>query len=42
MEKYIIVREETELMNFVEKLPDLQDGQKYYVSLFARKKYGYT
>lgn len=42
MEKYIIIREETELLNFVEKLPDLQDGQKYYVSLFARKKYGYT
>lgn len=42
MEKYKILKDEVELLRFVEALPALQDGQKFYVSLFARKKYGYT
>ena len=35
---YSIVKDSIELQNFINKLPDLKDGQKYYYSLFARKK----
>lgn len=37
--KYQIVKDEAILQNFVEWLPDLQDYQKFYICLFARKKY---
>lgn len=38
---YEIIKDEKELDNFIEWLPDLEDNQKYYVSLFARKKWGF-
>ena len=36
---YQIVADEKELLNFISWLPDLQENEKYYISLFARKKY---
>jgi len=39
---YNIIKDEKELQRFIDWLPKLEDGQKFYVSLFARKKYGYT
>lgn len=39
METYKIVQDEDELQRFISKLPDLTKDEKYYVTLFARKKY---
>lgn len=39
---YKIVKNQDELQAFIDELPELKDGQKYYYSLFARKKYGAT
>lgn len=39
---YQIVKNETELQKFIDFLPDLEPEQKFYYSLFARKKYGAT
>lgn len=39
MELYSIVKDEEMLKDFVEWLPDLEDGEIYYCTLFARKKY---
>lgn len=36
---YKIVLDEKALKDFIEWLPDLENNEKYYVSLFARKKY---
>ena len=41
-EVYRIVRDYKELEKFVDSLPDLGENYKYYISLFARKKYGGT
>lgn len=41
-EVYQIIKDEQELDRFIEQLPDLGVNFKYYVSLFARKKYGGT
>jgi len=39
---YKIVQDEDELQKFINWLPDLQDGQKFYYCLMARKKYAKT
>jgi hypothetical protein len=39
MEAYRIIYDEQELDRFIEWLPDLQENEKFYWSLFARKKY---
>lgn len=39
METYKIIADEQELDKFIEFLPELQYGECYYLSLFARKKY---
>lgn len=39
---YKIIKDEKELNKFIDWLPQLEDGQKFYISLFARKKYGAT
>lgn len=39
---YQIVKDERELQKFIDFLPDLGEEEKYYYSLFARKKYGGT
>lgn len=39
---YKIVKDEAKLQKYVDQLPDLGEGYKYYISLFARKKYGGT
>jgi len=39
---YSIIKDREELQKFIDWLPELADGQKYYVSLFARRKYGAT
>ena len=39
---YKIVKDEEALKRFIDFLPDLEEGQKFYYSLFARKKYGAT
>lgn len=36
---YKIIKEEDSLKEFIKWLPDLEDGEKFYVALFARKKY---
>lgn len=36
---YKIIADETALKEFIEFLPDTNDSEQYYVSLFARKKY---
>ncbi len=36
---YQIIADEEKLKEFVDWLPDLQENESYYVSLFARKKY---
>jgi len=42
MSNYQIIKDEEELKKFIDWLPDLQDGQKFYWSLFARKKFNKT
>lgn len=39
---HTIISDYTELEKYVNQLPDLGAGFKYYISLFARKKYGGT
>ena len=39
---YKIVKDEKEFNKFLEWLSELEDGQKFYFSLFARKKFGAT
>ena len=39
---YKIVKDEEALKKFIDFLPDLEPEQKFYYSLFARKKYGAT
>ncbi len=39
---YTIIADESILENFIESLPDLESGEKYYMALFARKKYDPT
>ena len=39
---YTIIRDYKELQRYVDSLPDLGENYKYYISLFARKKYGAT
>jgi len=36
---YKIILNEDELLNFIDWLPDLMEGECYYLTLFARKKY---
>ena len=36
---YSIVRDEAAFRNFIDWLPQLQENEKYYLSLFARRKY---
>ena len=36
---YSIVRDEAAFRNFIDWLPQLQETEKYYLSLFARRKY---
>jgi hypothetical protein len=36
---YKIIQDEKEFRKFIDWLPDLEDNEKYYLSLFARKKY---
>ena len=38
-ETHDIIRDEQKLADFVDWLPDLQLNQKYFLALFARKKY---
>lgn len=42
MENYKIIKDEQKSQEFINWLPDLEDGQKFYVCLMARKKYGAT
>lgn len=39
MEKYKIITDKEKLLDFINWLPDLHNGECYYVSLLARKKY---
>jgi len=36
---YEIIKDETRLRNFIDWLPVLEENEKYFISLFARKKY---
>ena len=36
---YKIITDKEKLLDFIEWLPDLEDNEKFYCSLFARKKY---
>ena len=36
---YKIVSDKNKLISFIDWLPELEDNEKYYLSLFARKKY---
>ena len=40
MKNYEIIKNNAELVDFIETLPDLDIGDKFYLCLFARKKYG--
>lgn len=39
---YSIIKDKEEFDKFLKWLPELQDGEKFYFSLFARKKYNKT
>lgn len=39
---YEIIRDKGELLRFINWLPEISDGEKFYVSLFSRKKYDTT
>lgn len=39
METYKIVHDNSALLQFIQWLPELNQNEKYYLSLFARKKY---
>lgn len=36
---YNIINDKNELLKFIEWLPELEEDEKYYVSLLARNKY---
>lgn len=39
MNFYSIIQDKNAFVNFINWLPDLQENEKFYLSLFARKKY---
>lgn len=39
MKHYKIIYNKERLLSFIESLPDLEENEKFYCSLFARKKY---
>lgn len=39
MENYKIITDESALRDFIDWLPDLEDNEQFYLSLFARRKY---
>lgn len=39
MQTYKIIQDESKLTEFINWLPELGDGEQFYVSLFCRKKY---
>jgi len=39
MELYNIIKDKNLLLDFIDWLPDLKENEKYYLSLFARRKY---
>ena len=39
MENYKIIHNKEALLQFIDWLPELEDNEKFYLSLFARKKY---
>ena len=39
---YEIIKNESNFLEFIDWLPDLLENEKYYVTLFARRKYNET